>query len=51
VAWDGPALETGMAYQFRVASYHDEGDQVFISKTEDLRGVFFYGTAPTVDEE
>ena len=51
VAWDGPALETGMAYQFRVASYHDEGGQVFISKSEDLRGVFFYGTAPTVEDE
>jgi hypothetical protein len=52
VTWDGPALETGMAYQFRVASYHDEdGMQVFISKSEDLRGVFFFGTAPTTEDE
>ena len=52
VTWDGPALETGMAYQFRVASYHDEdGMQVFISKSEDLRGVFFFGTPPTTEDE
>ncbi len=51
VAWDGPALETGMAYQFRVASYHDEGEQVFIAKSEDLRGVFFFGTPPTTEDE
>jgi hypothetical protein len=51
VAWDGPELQTGMAYQFRVASYHDEGEQVFISKTEDLRGVFFFGTPPTTTDE
>lgn len=50
VAWAGPALQTGMAYQFRAASYHDENGQVFISRTEDLRGVFFFGTAPTADE-
>jgi len=49
VAWDGPALTPGMAYQFRVASYHDEGEQVFISKTEDLRGVFYFGTAPAAE--
>jgi hypothetical protein len=51
VAWDGPALETGMAYQFRVASYHDEDGQVFIAKSEDLRGVFFFGTPPTTEGE
>jgi hypothetical protein len=39
--WDGPALEPGMIYQFRATSFHDERDgRVYISATEDLRGVF-----------
>lgn len=38
--WDGP-LEPGMIYQFRAASYRDDGDaRRYISLTEDLRGVF-----------
>ncbi len=42
VAYDGPALEQGMFYQFRAWSWRDKkGAQTFISATEDLRGVFY----------
>lgn len=35
----GPALESGMYYQFRVQSIKDPAEQ--ISKSEDLKGVFY----------
>jgi hypothetical protein len=38
VPYGGPALETGMYYQFRATSWKNGGP---ISTTEDLRGVFF----------
>jgi hypothetical protein len=38
VPYAGPALMSGMFYQFRGTSYHNS---VAISQTEDLRGVFF----------
>lgn len=38
VTYAGPALESGMYYQFRVTSIKD---MVPISRTEDLKGVFF----------
>lgn len=38
LAYEGPALEPGMYYQFRATSIKDG---VPISQTEDLRGVFF----------
>ncbi len=38
VTYEGPALESGMFYQWRVTSYRDSGP---ISMTEDLRGVFW----------
>lgn len=38
VVYGGPALEAGMYYQFRVTSIKDD---VPISTTEDLRGVFY----------
>jgi hypothetical protein len=45
--YDGPALTPGMYYQFRVTSYHeDQAGRSYISRTEDLRGVFFHGSAP-----
>lgn len=39
VTYDGPALTTGMYYQFRAVSIKDG---VPISSTEDLKGVFVY---------
>jgi len=38
VPYEGPALETGMYYQWKAVSYRKGGP---ISTTEDLRGVFF----------
>jgi hypothetical protein len=39
----GPALVSGMVYQFRVTSFHDRrGTATAISRSEDLRGVFSY---------
>jgi hypothetical protein len=39
--WTGATLEPGSIYQFRATSFHDEtAGRVFISRTEDLRGVF-----------
>ena len=43
VDYDGPALEAGMYYRFRVSSFRDKGGEVtVISRTEDLRGVFVW---------
>jgi len=39
VTYGGPALESGMFYQFRVTSF--DGKDVPLSMTEDLKGVFF----------
>jgi hypothetical protein len=39
VVYAGPALSSGMYYQFRVLSIKDPDEE--ISRTEDLRGVFF----------
>lgn len=39
----GPALESGMFYQFRATSLRDNnGELTAISTTEDLVGVFYY---------
>ena len=41
VAYDGPALVSGMYYQFRATSFRDlMGEVSAIIRTEDLRGVF-----------
>lgn len=41
--YDGPALETGTFYQFRVTSFRDrQGGRSNISASEDLRGVFYF---------
>lgn len=46
-SWTGAALEPGMIYQFRVLSYRDDKDgRVYISATEDLKGVFRYAPPP-----
>lgn len=53
----GPALEPGMYYQFRATSWRETGgggEQLNISRTEDLRGVFVTGEAepaPTCEAE
>ncbi len=39
VPYGGPALESGMYYQFRAVSFHADG--IAIAATEDLKGVFF----------
>jgi hypothetical protein len=39
VTYEGPALESGMFYQFRVTSFDGNGRS--LSMTEDLKGVFF----------
>ena len=39
--YEGPALQDGMYYQFRVTSVKDG---TYISRTEDLRGVFVFGS-------
>jgi len=44
----GPALEPGMYYQFRATSWRETGgggERLYISRTEDLRGVFVTGEA------
>jgi hypothetical protein len=43
VTYGGPALESGMYYQFRVVSVRENGpvDTCEISQTEDLKGVFY----------
>ncbi len=39
----GPPLEAGLFYQFRATSFREKNDKrTAISRTEDLRGVFFY---------
>jgi hypothetical protein len=46
--YEGPALEAGMYYQFRATSWRvtgGGGEQLNISRTEDLRGVFVTGQA------
>ena len=52
VAYEGPALTIGMYYQFRVVSFRDppNGERTYISRTEDLRGVFFHGEAAPVED-
>ena len=40
VSYDGPALENGMYYQWKVASYRKGGP---ISTSEDLKGIFYVG--------
>lgn len=40
VPYEGPALQSGMIYQFRGTSIKNNGTP--ISRTEDLRGVFLY---------
>jgi hypothetical protein len=39
LTYGGPALKSGMYYQFRVASIKDPSE--VISRSEDLKGVFF----------
>ena len=39
VPYGGPSLESGMYYQFRVMSF--DGNDRPLSRTEDLKGVFF----------
>jgi hypothetical protein len=42
VTYDGPALQSGMYYQFRATSVRTSGGGTCeISRTEDLKGVFF----------
>ena len=41
VTYGGPALESGMFYQFRVTSFDGKDVPVPLSMTEDLKGVFF----------
>ena len=41
VPYGGPALISGMWYQFRATSWRDKGGGTAISRTEDLRGVFY----------
>jgi hypothetical protein len=48
VTYEGPALEPGMYYQFRATSWRETGgggERLYISRTEDLRGVFVTGQA------
>ncbi len=47
VPYEGPALEPGMYYQFRATSWREQpgGEILYISRTEDLRGVFVTGEA------
>jgi hypothetical protein len=49
LAYGGPALVSGMYYQFRVTSLR-LGGTLPISRTEDLRGVFVHGEAPAKTE-
>jgi hypothetical protein len=51
VPYGGPALVSGMYYQFRATSLRDTVDGLVpISRTEDLRGVFFFGEPPAPEE-
>lgn len=53
LGYGGPALEPGMYYQFRATSFRQQNentDRTYISRTEDLRGVFFAGDAPPPQE-
>lgn len=53
LVYAGDALVTGMYYQFRVTSWRTTGgggEKLYISRTEDLRGVFFTGEAPPAPE-
>ena len=51
LAYAGPALVPGMYYQFRVTSWREvKGERLDISRSEDLRGVFFHGQAPAEPE-
>lgn len=45
--YGGPALVPGMVYQFRATSFRETpgGEVLYISRTEDLRGVFVTGEA------
>jgi hypothetical protein len=44
VPYGGPALTPGMYYQFRATSFRNPpGGAVAVSRTEDLRGVFYFG--------
>ena len=45
--YNGPPLEPGMFYQFRVTSFREgTGGRTAISTTEDLKGVFFFLATP-----
>ncbi|HEY0135904.1 MAG TPA: hypothetical protein VGB85_17585, partial [Nannocystis sp.] len=47
LAYAGPALVSGMYYQFRVTSWREvQNKRLNIARTEDLRGVFYTGEAP-----
>lgn len=51
VDYGGPPLVGGMYYQFRVTSWREvQNKQLDISRTEDLRGVFYRGEAPPQPE-
>jgi hypothetical protein len=52
VPYEGP-LDAGMYYQFRATSWRETGgggERLYISRTEDLRGVFVSGEAEPTDE-
>ncbi|MCK5861494.1 MAG: carboxypeptidase regulatory-like domain-containing protein [Candidatus Hydrogenedentes bacterium] len=45
LVYAGPALDESMYYQFRVVSFRDgKHGRSYISATEDLKGVFYFGT-------
>jgi hypothetical protein len=52
LAYGGPALEPGMYYQFRATSFRNQpgGEVLYISRTEDLRGVFVTGEAEPAED-
>ncbi|MBN2804686.1 MAG: hypothetical protein JXR91_16445 [Deltaproteobacteria bacterium] len=41
IIYDGPALEDGLYYQFKVTSFSKLDGGTPLSTTEDLKGVFF----------
>jgi hypothetical protein len=46
-AYAGPALETGLYYQFRATSFRERtGGRTAISRTEDLKGVYQFIESP-----